>query len=251
MSNTKITVVSYCHEAHKCWIPFWAEQLSKQILKDFDVLFIAHNWSGTLEEQELEFRTMLDKQEFYDFWQGIKGKKRFKVYSSPPVIGDVIDEGCRSVETEYFAHWDIDDPMHPDRLRLQYEFLVANPDTDFLNARAVGFHGEVPEWPEDLCEHAPEENPLVTQLTDPRLQTHDQIRQVLEGGHNCLAHGLMVYRPEVILDLGGFSRSDVKLDGKSPDFETWKKALMAGYKFHRLPELLMMWRLDSSSIRHV
>ena len=141
--------------------------------------------------------------------------------------------------------------MHPDRLRLQHEFLEEHQDVDFLNARAIGFHGEVPTWP-DLLHHDDSQGQLVAMLTDPNLQEHDDIKRVLLGqGFNCLAHGLMVYRPEAILRLGGFSRSDVKLDGKSPDFETWKKALMAGYKFHRLPELLMMWRLDSSSIRHV
>ena len=81
---------------------------------------------------------------------------------------------------------------------------------------------------------------------------HDQIKAcMLDRGQNCLGHTTMIYRPEVMRALGGFSRSDVKLDGKSPDFETWKKALMAGYKFHRLPQLCALWRLDSSSIRHV
>ena len=237
----RITVVSYCHEAHEPWIPFWIEQISAQDTTAFHLIFIFHNWkdkeklkaSKKLLDDAFGFRIML-----YE-------------YESEPVIGEVIDFACSKVETEFFAHWDVDDPMHPSRIRLQDEFLSAYPDVDFLNARAVGFHGEIPEWPEDLMEHKAGESPLVHQLTDPRLQEHDQIKRVLMGGHNCLAHGLMVYRPEVILKLGGFSRSDVKLDGKSPDFETWKKALMAGYKFHRLPELLMMWRLDSSSIRHV
>ena len=249
---SKITVVSYCHEAHKPWIPFWAEQISKQTSKDFKVLFIAHNWGPEGEEQVWKNSTEVAKIAAKHFDDELY-HNRFNIHSywSPPVIGDVIDYGCRQIDTEYLAHWDIDDPMHPDRLRLQHDFLVANPDVDFLNARAIGFHGEFPGWPDDLTEHAEHDNPLVRQLTDPNLQSHDQIKRVLFDGHNCLAHGLMVYRSELMLDLGGFSRSDVKLDGKSPDYETWKKVLMAGYKFHRLPELLMMWRLDSSSIRHV
>ena len=248
---SKITVVTYVHEAHKPWIPFWAEQISKQTLGDFDVLFIAHNWgTHSLVQEWTNYNEFSDMLKDSPIWtQGAKPDVRFESYWSAPVIGEVIDEGCRMIETEYFAHWDVDDPMHPERLRLQHEFLVANPDIDFLNARAIGFHGEVPEWPDDLLHRDKTERPLIQELTDPQLQTHDQIKRMISRGFNCLAHGLMVYRPESIMKLGGFSRSDVKLDGKSPDFETWKKALMAGYQFHRLPELLMMWRLDSSSIR--
>ena len=90
------------------------------------------------------------------------------------------------------------------------------------------------------------------QPNEPNLDasSHDDIYNVLMNkNQNCLGHTTMIYRPDAMKDIGGFSRSDVKLDGKSPDFETWKKALMAGYRFYRLPELCALWRLDSSSIR--
>lgn len=241
--RNKITVVTYVHEAHKPWIPFWAEQVSKQEFKDFRVLFIAHNWSGQPDEQELEFRTMLDKHEFYDFWQGIKGQKRFMTYESPPVIGDVIDEGCRSIETEFFAHWDVDDIIHPKRLQLQHDYLDAHPDTDFLGTRMVGFYGDPAPEMLELDYYEPNE-------PNKDALEHDQIKHcLLVKNQNCLGHTTMIYRPQVMQAIGGFSRSDVKLDGKSPDFETWKKAIMAGYKFHRIPQLCALWRLDSSSIR--
>ena len=109
----------------------------------------------------------------------------------------------------------------------------------------VGFYGD--PTPEMLELDYVEPN-------EPNLDatTHDDIyRVLLKQNQNCLGHTTMMYRPEALQAIGGFSRSDVKLDGKSPDFETWKKALMAGYKFHRLPQLCALWRLDSSSIRHV
>jgi hypothetical protein len=246
METPKITVVTYVHEAHKQWIPFWAEQISKQTLENFRILFIAHNWCDSLTTES----ATSNYNEFHNLVDGKLSRAiTFMSYNGPPVIGDVIDFATRNVKTEFMAHWDIDDPIHPDRLQLQHDFLAANPDIDFLNARAVGFYGDIPAWPDNLCEHQGSTNPLVRQLTSPDLQTHDEISNIIMSGNNCLSHGLMVYRPEIIQQMGGFSRSDVKIDGKSPDFETWKKALMAGYKFHRLPELLMMWRLDSSSIR--
>tara|TARA_R110002126_G_C10490983_1_gene504827 strand:- start:63077 stop:63784 length:708 start_codon:yes stop_codon:yes gene_type:complete len=232
----KITVVSYCHEAHRKWIPFWAEQLQKQTLRDFDVIFVAHNWKVDWAEWNNAI-SCLDN----DLWD------RITVYEheSPPVIGDVIDFVASKVETEFMAHMDLDDIIHPDRLRLQSEFLDANPDTDFLGTRMVGFYGE------------PKREMLKLDYVEPNepnvdVTTHDQIKHcIIDKGQNCLGHTTMMYRPGVLKTIGGFSRSDVKLDGKSPDFETWKKAIMAGHKFHRLLELCALWRLDSSSIRHV
>ncbi len=243
---TKITVVSYCHEAHKCWIPFWVEQINKQEFRDFKVIFIAHNWGEESTEQICQnsydvIETVLDTVGSSD----LISHRNFRVYSywSPPVIGDVIDFAASRVKTDYFAHWDVDDIIHPERLKLQHSYLVANPDVDFLGTRMVGFTGEP----------APEMLELnYVQPDEPNLDAteHDQIKHVLlRKGQNCLGHTTMIYRPEVLQALGGFSRSDVKTDGKSPDFETWKKALMAGYKFHRLPQLCALWRLDSSSIR--
>lgn len=245
MSNTKITVVSYCHEAHKPWIASWAEEISKQTLRDFDVLFIAHNWGEQSTNQVIDNVQFVTEVTSKHMDQDLRKRLRVGSYWSPPVIGDVIDEGCRRIDTEFFAHWDVDDVIHPDRLRLQVEFLDANPDVDFLGTRMVGFYGEPkPEMLE--LDYVQPNEPNVG------AQTHEQIKHcLLVKNQNCLGHTTMMYRPEVLLKLGGFSRSDVKLDGKSPDFETWKKALRAGYKFHRLPQLCALWRLDSSSIRHV
>ncbi len=233
MSN--LTIISYCHEAHKRWIPFWAKQLSKQTFRDFNVLFIAHNWGEYSKEQAIKnaefFRETLDKPELNDFWRGIKGEKRFITYWSDPVIGDVIDHAASQVQTEFMAHWDVDDIIHPKRLQLQYDHLVAHPETDFLGTRMVGFYGEPASEMLELDYVEPDE---------PNLDAteHEQIKNcVLVKNENCLGHTTMIYRPEALKAIGGFSRSDVKLDGLSPDFETWKKALMAGYKFYRLPQL--------------
>ena len=235
---SKLTLVTYCHEAHSIWVEHWLDQVSKQDLEDFKVLFIQHNWKDWQKANDAEIM--------------IRSRLRTQVevmrYKSEPVIGDVIDHAARVVDTEYFAHHDIDDIFHPSRLRLQLEYLEANPDVDFLNARCMGFTGDEPEeWPDLFAQETT--SPLVAMLTHPKLQSHEQIGACFSRGFNCLSHGVMVYRPEILEKIGGFSRSDVKKDGLSPDFETWKKAYMAGYKFHRLPELLMMWRLDSSSIR--
>ena len=127
---TKITVVSYCHEAHRPWIPFWAEQLQKQTFRDFNIIFIAHNWKIDLAEWNKGISCLED-----DLWDRVS----FYEHEGPPVIGDVIDFAASKVETEFMAHHDLDDIIHHERLRLQHDHLVANPDTDFLGTRMVGF----------------------------------------------------------------------------------------------------------------
>lgn len=251
----KITVVTYCHEKHKKWIPFWISQLEKQTYRNFDVMFIAHNWKinqleyvtwldgHTLKEDgHIEFSTGIGLSD--DLWDNFGSYE----HSGPPVIGDVINFalskfGQDGYTSEYFAHWDVDDWIHPDRLKLQAAYLDAHPEVDFLGTRMVGFTGEPTEQMMQTNYYEPNE-------PNAEATEHDQIYNcLLRKGQNCLGHTTMIYKVKAMRDLGGFSMSDVKLDGKSPDFETWKKALMAGYKFHRLPELCALWRLDSSSIR--
>lgn len=230
----KLTVVSYCHRAHQKWIPFWIGQLQQQSTQDFKILFVMHNWP----DEDVQFYADPMEDAFGD-------RLEIHQHNGPPVIGDVIDYAARNVKTEFMAHWDVDDIIHPDRLRIQERFLEGRPDVDFLGTRMVGFYGEPKPEMLELGYIEPNEPNL-------KVMEHEDIKRcLLVRQQNCLGHTTMVYRPEVLLSLGGFSRSDVKLDGKSPDFETWKKALMAGHKFHRLPQLCALWRLDSSSIRHV
>jgi len=246
----KITVVTYCHEKHKKWIPFWISQLEKQTFRDFNILFIAHNWKFDFTEYQCwldghtknEDGTLTLHTGTYlgeDLWDNFASLE----HSGPPVIGDVINFALKHVDTEYFAHWDVDDWIHPDRLKLQAEYLEAHPEVDFLGTRMVGFRGEPTDEMMKLDYYEPNEpNANVTE--------HKDIYQCMwHRGQNCLGHTTMIYKVQAMKDLGGFSMSDVKLDGRSPDFETWKKALIAGYEFHRLPQLCALWRLDSSSIR--
>ena len=235
---SKITVVTYCHEKHAKWLPFWAEQLQKQTFRDFDIMLVAHNWEWNTSEKVLQFNQALSCLDD-DLWDRLTTY----TFKSEPVIGKVINFALNNVDTEYFAHWDVDDWIHPERLALQSAYLDAHPEIDFLGTRMVGFTGEPTAAMMQLDYYEPNE-------PNAEATEHQQIYNcLLRKQQNCLGHTTMIYKVRAMKDIGGFSMSDVKLDGKSPDFETWKKALMAGCKFHRLPQLCALWRLDSSSIR--
>lgn len=246
---TRITIISYCHENHKGWVSSWAEQVNKQTFRDFNILFIPHNWGEkgeglkqASENAKFVFDSVTDKLD-----PDLLDRLRVLSYWSEPVIGEVIDFACRNVTTEFIAHHDVDDIIHPKRLELQSAYLNRNPDVDFLGTRMVGFHGEPP--PEMLELDYLEPNEPYAGVCDDKALRAIMLLLLDGSGQNCMGHTTMIYRPEALQDIGGFSRSDVKKDKKSPDFETWRKAMMAGYKFHRLPQLCALWRMDSSSIR--
>ena len=232
-----ITVLSYCHMAHRHWIPHWVKQLNEQTSQEFSILFICHNWQPN-KSDFIEFKKLHPK---------IYNNFRYIIFNSEPKIGLVINHGASLIETKWLAHLDLDDIIHPKRIELQSKFINEHPEIDFINARCIGFNSNKPPS-YDLYYHDTS-TPLLAYLTNPKLNTNEQIRECFNKGYNCLAHGLMIYKPETLQQLGGFSLSDVKTDGLSPDFQTWIKAINAGYQFYRLPELLMGWRLDSSSIR--
>lgn len=241
----KITVVSYCHPKHIVWLPHWMTQIDKQTDQNFDIFLIAHNW----KTEDAEYAKQI--VELGKSSPSINRHFRFRTFHSEPIIGNIINYALDLVETEYFAHWDIDDIFHSKRIELQSKFLNERSDIDFLNARAIGFTD--PDFDiEDKINDYDQSNEILKYLDNPAIQEHDQIRDCLFNRRmNCLSHGLMIYKTKVLRKIGGFSLSDVKTDGKSPDESTWIKAIQAGYRFHRLPERLMGWRLNSSSIRTI
>jgi len=233
-----ITVVTYLTENHAKWLPHWCKQLSSQTIRGFHLILIFHNWNP-------------DKEDVHKWLSTLDGDiySNLSIYShyGERNIGDVIDFALTKVQTTYFAHWDVDDEFHPERLERQARLLEARPEIDFLGTRMLGFTGNVPEEMRDSA-YVKENEPNASATT-----TADIYHCLVEKQQNCLGHSSMIYKAAAMKKIGGFSHLHVRTDplGRSPDMETWKKALMAGYKFYRMKDLLCYWRLDSSDIRDV
>lgn len=242
MSN--LTVCTYVHEGHKQWIPSWVNELNRQSLDEFDVLLILHNWSSGDEVTKItkyvrdNLRYSISNVDIMPFNNGEK------------LIGKNINFACDFISTDYFAQFDVDDMMHIDRLRDQLRFLRMNNMVDFCGTRGLGFHGDKP--PDNFTPmHHDTSSELLKYLDEPTLWDTAKIKEcMLVKGYNCLPHGSMIFKTDAIEKIGGFDLSDVKVNGLSPDFETWKKALRVGMQFARLPELYYYWRQGSSVIRN-
>ena len=134
-----------------------------------------------------------------------------------------LNEGAAQARAPVLARMDADDTCAPDRLARQWAFLQANPGVDVLATRVelvggrdnAGMHAHV-AWSNGLLDHvaiaanAYVESPLV--------------------------HPSVALRRESLARLGGYR------DFEGPeDYDLWLRALAAGQRFAKLPEVLLRW----------
>jgi len=245
VQEPKLTVVSYCHEKHKSWIPHWCAQIASQTFQEFNVLFISHNWSAK-EAQGIIYPCLnaINKN--------LLERVEIKEFHSAPIIGKVInfaidklaEKAGKNIYNEWLAHFDLDDWMHPQRLELQYNFIKENPEISFCFARMTGCNQANPDPKMFELDYIEPNEPFL------EVSSNEEIKKVLESGANCLGHSSAIYRIQVMKSIGGFSTSDCKIDGIHPDYSTWKKAIRAGYSFYRMPQHMLIWNLTSSVMRN-
>lgn len=77
-------------------------------------------------------------------------------------------------------------------------------------------------------------------------ENHEHIAKKIFS-ENCLCHGSAMIKRSAIEVLGGYN-TDRKVLGME-DWDLWKSAFIAGYKFHNIPERLYCYRLGSGVAR--
>jgi glycosyltransferase involved in cell wall biosynthesis len=149
-------------------------------------------------------------------------KNRGLVYS--------LNRGVQESRGEFIARFDADDISHPERFDKQIEFLKANPAisgcSTFVDLIDI-YGNKTGVWNEDRS-----------------TVTEAEIRNCIVRT-NCLAHPAMMIRSR---DLKKFAyRHELKL---SEDWGLWLEMLSAGYRFAKLPEVLLRYRLHPQSVTH-
>jgi len=138
--------------------------------------------------------------------------------------------GLSFVDTEYVAFLDADDLYEPTKLEKQVEFIKHN-DVDFLGTH----HSDITVSNRNFK--------YVSPYCTGNYITHEDIVNALPT-QNILTHGSMLIKTKALKELGYYNH----VKGVE-DWDLWKRAAKAGYKFHQLPERLYIWCEGSSVVR--
>ena len=214
-----ITVLICVHSKNEQNDKFLSEallSLDSQTYKDFKTIIV-------LDECWGETKSMLEAIELnINFLVIERDKKEGLAYAK--------NYGLSFVDTEYVAFLDADDLYEPTKLEKQVEFIKDN-DVDFLGTHA---------W-NNINNNRKIKTPSCFDVNS--YNKHEEIVNKLLH-ENCLTHGSMLIKMKALKELGYYNH--VK---GSEDWDLWKRASKAGYKFHQLPERLYVWCAGSSVAR--
>jgi glycosyltransferase involved in cell wall biosynthesis len=152
---------------------------------------------------------------------------RLRVVSTPPRgIACALNTGLAEARAPLLARMDADDVAHAERLALQVGRLEADPETTVLGSRVrllaergrqAGGMKRYVAWLNELLEH-------------------DAIAQDLLV-ESPLAHPSVTMRAAPLKRLGGYR----SFDGPE-DYDLWLRGFRAGWRFAKLPQVLLGWR---------
>lgn len=135
-----------------------------------------------------------------------------------------LNKGFLLARGEFVARMDCDDYSLPSRLRLQYNFLIDNPDVSFCGSSIELYDGEVKK-----------------KMTYPC--SHEEISAALLFG-NPMAHPSVIVRREAIRK---FNLQYEPADTNAEDYGLWVRASTVA-KFANLPDVLVRYRLHKNQV---
>jgi len=156
---------------------------------------------------------------------------RISIYSTEiPGMTHALNKGLNLSKGQYVARMDSDDISHPERLKKQVDELLESPQI-VLTSSLVECFGE-DKLTEGFHKYIKWVNGCVTSS------------QIAEGLfiESPLPHPSVMFRRAPVMKLGGYK------DYQGPeDFDLWIRLVENGYSFSKLPEVLLKWRMYSTS----
>jgi glycosyltransferase involved in cell wall biosynthesis len=144
-----------------------------------------------------------------------------------------VNEGLSLCRTPIIVRMDADDRCHPDRIKLQRETLLEDPDLAVVSSLVEGFPvGQVGEGFELYFEWL---NSLVTH--------QDICREIFV--ESPLANPSTAFRKSWIDKVGGYQDH-----GWPEDYDLWLRLFLAGAKFLKIPQVLLEWREHPERLTH-
>lgn len=146
---------------------------------------------------------------------------------SPGRVGLVgaLNHGLAAAQAPLLARMDADDLMHPKRLRLQHDYLAANPTLALVASQVALFPRQLVQA--GNREYLRWQNEL---LSPAQIAANIYVEAPF-------AHPSVMLRRSVFQALGGYA------EGPFPeDYELWLRMHQAGLPMAKLPRVLLAWR---------
>ena len=216
-------------------------------MPDVSVLLPCYNASETLEET----LTSLGKQTYPDFevicvddgstdrtgalltgWAQ-KDPRFIYVPKAHSGVVDTANIGLEFCRGEIVVRMDADDRCHPDRINLQRDYLLKNPEIAVVGSLVKGF-------PEDQIGEGFQ---LYYDWLNSLVTHEDITREIFV--ESPIANPCAAYRRSWIRDLGGY-----RDHGWPEDYDMWLRFYLAGAQFAKIPEVLLEWHEHPDRLTH-
>lgn len=142
-----------------------------------------------------------------------------------------LNAGIAECRGELIVRMDADDICHPERLRLQVEYMQSNPDVSVCGCLVRSFPRI--EVKGGFLKYEAWLNSLIT---------HEQITRDIFV-ESPLAHPSVMMRAGDLCEVGGYRDM-----GWPEDYDLWLRFYMAGKRFGKVPRTLFFWREHSSRL---
>lgn len=136
-----------------------------------------------------------------------------------------LNTGLSQCRGEFIARMDGDDICHPERLRLQAEFMSENPDVSVCSSLVRLFPRN--DTGEGFLKYEEWLNSTVT---------HEEIAREIFI-ESPIVHPSVMLRTTELRELGGYREY-----GWPEDYDLWLRYFTAGKRFAKVPETLTFWR---------
>lgn len=191
------------------------QSLAGQSLRDFEVVLVDDGSTDATAELAARFEGAL--------------RLRRIAHDSPQGVARSLNDGLKASDSEFIARLDADDLAHPERLRLQLEFLQAHAGVQVCGTQLVVFdHDRGLQDPLGLLSHP---------ATDAAIRTAFIQRCAI-------AHPSVMARRSLFDWVGPY---DPEFDF-AEDYELWCRASLAGATFANLELPLTYYRKHAKQV---
>lgn len=190
------------------------ESIFNQTLKDFEFIIV----NDASEDKTIEIIHSYAKRD-----------KRIRLINNDRnlKIAHSLNIGVSAARTNLIARIDADDISHPERLEIQYHFLMRHP-----NVAIVGANISITD--DDGKEIWKREYPI---------QSKDLKKIMLR--YSSFAHPAVMFRKEVFKEFGGYDHNMIPCE----DIDLWFK-IGAKYDLGSIPKTLLKYSLSTESSSH-